>query len=180
MGHKKRSQLEAASRARQSRHPQSATVQYGPRDPRYDEETEWTGGVNHYLSDAESFWETESSDLEPQTELEPDFTSAEESSDSGLDSDLDLEPLDLDDDEILHCITQEQSRQAELWRLSALRMDLGKEEWKKAEANRSLGYNGHSWASKYCHAQQARQKAAMSAEVQKRCVTDQFCMSMHQ
>ncbi|KAJ6482791.1 hypothetical protein C8R45DRAFT_1150430 [Mycena sanguinolenta] len=165
MGRKKRSQLEAALRARQSRHLQSPTVQYGPRDPRYDEETEWTGGVNHYLSDAEGFWETESSDVEPQTELEPDCTSAEESSD--FDSDLDLEPLDLDDDEVLRCITQEQSRQAELWRLSTLRMDLDREEWKKVEANRSLGYNGHSRASKYRHAQQARQKAAMSAEAQK-------------
>ncbi|KAJ7891049.1 hypothetical protein B0H13DRAFT_1887378 [Mycena leptocephala] len=149
MGRKKRSQLEAASRARQSRHPQSTAVQYGPRDPCYDEETEWTGGVNHHLSDAEGFWKTESSDLEPQTELEPDCTSTEESSDSSLDSDLDLEPLDLDDDE---------SRAA---RLSSGAL-------KKVEANRSLGYNGHSRASKYRHAQQARQKAAMSVEAQKR------------
>ncbi|KAJ7713458.1 hypothetical protein B0H14DRAFT_670331 [Mycena olivaceomarginata] len=163
MGRKKRSQLDAAARARQGRYPTSVTIEYSPRDPRYAEETEWTGGVNHCLSDTD-LWETESSGLEPDTDLAPENSP---SSDEASDLDHDLELLDMDDAAVVDRITQEQSRQAELWRLSSLKMDLTRKEWKKVEANRSLGYNGQSRASQYRHAKHAREKAAVSAEAAK-------------
>jgi hypothetical protein len=82
MGRKKRSQLDAAARARQGRYPASVTIEYSPRDPRYAEETEWTGGVNHCLSDTDNLWETESSELEPDTDLVPEHSpSSDEASD---------------------------------------------------------------------------------------------------
>ncbi|KAJ7792704.1 hypothetical protein B0H14DRAFT_3562594 [Mycena olivaceomarginata] len=163
MGRKKRSQLDAAARARQGRYPTSVTIEYSPRDPRYTEETEWTGGVNHCLSDTD-LWETESSGLEPDTDLVPENSP---SSDEASDLDHDLELLDMDDAAVVDRIMQEQSRQAELWRLSSLKMDLTRKEWKKVEANRSLGYNGQSRASQYRHAKHAREKAAVSAEAAK-------------
>ncbi|KAJ7795002.1 hypothetical protein B0H14DRAFT_2621397 [Mycena olivaceomarginata] len=81
MARKKGHRYEAAARGRRGRHLTTVTVEYDLEDPRYDEETRWTGGVNHYLSDAESRWETESSDVESNldTELRPplDHSSSE-------------------------------------------------------------------------------------------------------
>jgi hypothetical protein len=144
-------------------------IEYDPEDPRYEEETYWTGGVNHYMSDAESRWETESSD----TELWPplDHSSSNDgASDSDSNPELELEPLDLDDAAVVDCIVQEENRQAELWRLSGLKMDLSAKAWRKAEANRSLGYNGRGRSTQYRNAQKERDREVESSQSKQRCV----------
>lgn len=73
MGRKKRHHYEAAARARHSRHLTTVTIEYDAEDPQYEEERHWTGGVNHYVSDAESRWETESSDSEPDSDLDTEL-----------------------------------------------------------------------------------------------------------
>ncbi|KAF7343545.1 hypothetical protein MSAN_01975000 [Mycena sanguinolenta] len=158
MGRKKRSQYEAAARAREGRHRSSITVEYEPEEPRFQEETRWTGGVNHHLSDSQDDWETDRVELDSGLSPAP-FPGEQEPPDT----DLELEPLNLDDAALADCIAREENRQTSLWNLSGLRMDLGMKEWKKAEANRSLGYNRQATSTKYKHAQKERLREAQSA-----------------
>ncbi|KAJ6451550.1 hypothetical protein C8R45DRAFT_1113420 [Mycena sanguinolenta] len=160
MGHKKKFLYEAAAQACQGRYPTSAAIEYSPEDPCYEEETRWTGGVNHYMSDAENDWETESSDIEPDTES----VLGDSPNDEDSDSDLELEPLDLDDTVIVQCIAEEENRQAELWHISGLKMDMGKAAWKKVEDNRSLGYNRLGRSTLYCHAQKEQEKEVKASQ----------------
>ncbi|KAK7046362.1 hypothetical protein R3P38DRAFT_3346079, partial [Favolaschia claudopus] len=57
----------------------------------------------------------------------------------------------------------EESRRTALWELLGLRLDMDKKDWKRAEAKRSLGYNGQARSTKYKQAQKERERAAESA-----------------
>ncbi|KAJ7290634.1 hypothetical protein C8J57DRAFT_1459098, partial [Mycena rebaudengoi] len=162
MGRKRRSQLEAAARARGGRHL-TVSVVYDSDDPRYKEETRWTGGVNHCLSDSSNQWET---DAETAAPLGLENTLGDSRGDlepQASDSDSDLELLELDDAAVVGFFAQKAAREAELWRLSGIKMDLDTKEWGKVEAKRNLGYNGHGKSTMYAQAKKARDRKAASA-----------------
>ncbi|KAF8197257.1 hypothetical protein K438DRAFT_1933793 [Mycena galopus ATCC 62051] len=155
--------------AEDGRHLTTVSIEYDPEDPRYEEETYWTGGVNHYVSNAEGRWETDSSNVEPDPDTELSLplnhsSSHDGASNSDSDPELELVPLDLDNAAVVDGIAQEENRQAELWRLSALKMDLSANLWRKAEANRSLGYNGRGRSTQYRNAQKDRGMEVMSSQ----------------
>ncbi|KAK7035185.1 hypothetical protein R3P38DRAFT_3351344 [Favolaschia claudopus] len=113
-------------------------------------------GVDHYLSDSEDQWETDGPSAGAA------LPSAFSTEDSDSDSDLELTALNLDEAALADCISQEESRRTALWELLGLRLDMDKKDWKRAEAKRSLGYNGQARSTKYKQAQKERERAAES------------------
>jgi hypothetical protein len=110
--------------------------------------TDWTGGVNHVLSDSENDEDWE------------DIYSASEASDSDNDEDHDLEELEGQDlVEGLHKYwALELQELAQLTPYELLLQKKIPKEWKKAEAKRELGYNGLSDRRKREIAQKLRIK----------------------
>jgi hypothetical protein len=119
--------------------------------------------VNHHLLDSEDDWETDRVELDSGLSPAP-FPGGQELADT----DLKLEALDLDDAALADCIAREENRQASLWSLLGLQMDLGMKGWKKAEASRSLGYNKQGKSTKYKHAQKEQLREAESAVARER------------
>jgi ribosomal protein S13 len=121
-------------------------------EPESDEEVcSWTGGVNNHLEDNPEDW----IDL------------------SGMDSEPDDELEELEGDELRGSLETEISREAEVLQNSdtALYQKLMRlisfKEWKQAEKNRALGYNGQSARSKRRKRKDVRDKECRDEETQK-------------
>lgn len=122
-----------------------------------DEECSWQGGVNHIPTDSE--WEVAESNS---------------TSDSGSDEGSELE--ELEGAELLNSLQREMEmvdslvpaagRTPTAYELLDPRK-LTAKDWKKAESNRHLGYNGLSGRTQRRKEQQAREKAESDAQLRK-------------
>jgi hypothetical protein len=181
MGRKKQTQLNAAARARAARHPPSKTfpAQHGSDEPNNTlhatqipadlppipvvaechsaclDRIEWgdddnddcgyDGGVSTFFSDDDEY--------APDGDSDSEFT----------ESDL----SDFDED-ILEALKTELASLAKPATVNdALGKSKSKKDWKKAEANRSLGYNGLSIRTIQRHAKDARDRETHRGEVEK-------------
>ncbi|KAJ7704620.1 hypothetical protein B0H16DRAFT_1482618 [Mycena metata] len=109
-----------------------------------DYECGYDGGVNVWVSDEE---------YDPEDDRDSDFTDSE---------------LSDFDEEMLEALKEELASLAGPGTaFEMLGKTKTKEEWKKVEANRRLGYNGHSERSKFQAAQKARK-----AEAQRKALKD--------
>ncbi len=120
-----------------------------------DECTQWTGGVNHELSDTESdlTWvETSTADSDSTESSEDDMSEVEgddivESVRASLEHEIKLLAIPTQYEQISRKLTAD--------------------DWKKAEKNRSLGYNGNSDRTKRREAKTARDKGIHDKEMRK-------------
>jgi len=116
-----------------------------------DQCTRWTGGINHVNSS--------------DSEEDLDFELSDMVTDS-LDEDEDFG--ELEDEELLASLQLQGAQEAEkLKRITAyekLQRDISECEWKKAESNRALGYNGNSARTKRRSEKAARDKSEADAK----------------
>ncbi|KAF8147998.1 hypothetical protein B0H34DRAFT_758877 [Crassisporium funariophilum] len=128
-------------------------------EERGDEEfTKWTSGVNHYpeTDNSDFSWEYTSSEEEtsdsdePQSDKESDAEEKEEMVER-------LRRSMEHEDHLVKCVTA----------YDILMLKHTKKEWKKAESNRSLGYNGNSGRSQRRSEKNARDKEAIDAKLRK-------------
>lgn len=110
------------------------------------EETRWTGGVDHV----------------PDSEDDgSDYSWADTSDDDGSESDAsDFERLEKSLQHELKLLTEPSPYEM-------LMKPRVKEDWKKAERNRGLGYTGKSGRTTRRHEKEARDKAVKDAELRK-------------
>ena len=111
-------------------------------------ECDWDGSVNHCLS-SDSDWEDESDD--------------------GFESD-DTEFSELEGEDLKESL--QKALEAELALLTQLTpyeviLQATSKEWKRAEQNRGLGYNGQSDRTRRCHEKKARDKENEDKELRK-------------
>jgi hypothetical protein len=158
----KKAQKAAAARARAAKSQKRAVeVVEIPSDMAADSDysdiecTGWTGGVNYVPSDMDT--DTGDEDWK-DTDLDGGSTGAESD-----ENDEDLE--DLEGEDLLDSLRNKwEHRQQELEDLAKptpykhILKKTTANEWKKAEANRGLGYNGESARRKREIAQQLREK----------------------
>ncbi len=118
-----------------------------------DECTQWTGGVNHELSGTES-------DL---TWVEASTADGSESSGDNL--------SEVEGDDIVESVRASLEHEIRLLAIPTQYEQLSRNytagDWKKAEKNRSLGYNGHSDRTKRREAKTVRDKEIHDKEMRK-------------
>ncbi|KAJ7256578.1 hypothetical protein C8J57DRAFT_1235438 [Mycena rebaudengoi] len=109
-------------------HPEAPDSEYIDLEPNEDECCSWDGGVNHSLDSDEDWVSAESSD------------SAESDSDSDL--------LELEGEPLVESLRVQMDHEiAELARATPyeeITKGVSHKQWRKAETNRSLGYNGQA------------------------------------
>jgi hypothetical protein len=123
-----------------------------------NEVTKWTGGVNHIL-------ETDNSDFsweETSSEEESDLDSDEPQSDAEDKEEM-IERLRRSmehEDNLIKCVITVMVE-------DKLMIKRTEKDWKRAESNRSLGYNGHSGRTQRHNNKKARDKEVIDAELRK-------------
>ncbi|KJA16237.1 hypothetical protein HYPSUDRAFT_193377 [Hypholoma sublateritium FD-334 SS-4] len=141
-------------------------VEYTPNTNRVDENdnelTRWTGGVNHCPdSDSDgsdfSWWEDTSSESNSDSD-EPGSTSGEDS-DSEEDEEAWRGRLQREIEHELELLGPKPSA------FELLMENRTKAQWKKAESNRSLGYNGKSGRTQRRKDKMARDKECIDAKL---------------
>lgn len=131
-------------------HANEDTYDRGTRDLSDTDCTSWRGGVNHILSSDE------------------DRDGSSESESSSSDGEVD----ELEGDELRASLEARYTSTdiKNLGLYGPLTQSTTRREWKKAEANRSLGYNGHAARTKRHHAKLARDREVKDAKMRQRCV----------
>ncbi|KAK7042832.1 hypothetical protein R3P38DRAFT_3449566, partial [Favolaschia claudopus] len=168
----KKHQREAAARARAARHPpKPPTPLEEPSESQEDQR-----GLHNETNFPAMDLDTPSNPLPP---LEPDFDLSFDDSDSecGYEGGVDHEPsddeylceLDRDsdftdsdlsefDEEMIECLKKELEALAKPTPFEKVRETKSNKEWAKAEANRGLGYNGHSERTTFRRNAEARER----------------------
>jgi ribosomal protein S13 len=127
-----------------------------PEESAINEDAEvctWMGGVNNHLEDDPEDWIDLSND-----------TAIDDKSDDELD--------ELEGDALRQSLETQMALEAEVLENSAglyqcLMRSISSKEWKKAEKNRGLGYNGQSSRSMRRKRKEARDKESRDGETQK-------------
>jgi hypothetical protein len=161
--------VNAAKHARLARHSKETTTEVisAPVPPLPENETYWSGGVNHF-NYREDAWIADDSDCESTYSC---TSSVSESGNNRSDSDLES----LDDNELL-----EGFERLAIYRehIQSLNMNLTKAEWKSAESGSThhirSSYTGHSIRTANEHAQKLRKRATEDEKSRKSFVFAMF------